>query len=187
MAVDNGLTSTTLDASRFSFYGPTAGNSATYCPYNSAGKVCTTGLVPVQTVSNGVAQMLVYHGADMFSGGAAAFLSSLSTTNPGSLNGALLLGYTGALPSNEGYRVSFDISALTSNTPYDWNRNSFSGLMVYVLDAQGRVAPIWFSGLYECELALAAPSLRARTLVLTILPTPQGSASSSRTSCSAAA
>jgi hypothetical protein len=182
MAVDNALALTNLDASKFVYYGPTVGSAATYCPYNSAGKVCTTAGAPTANVALGVAQMLVYYGADMWTAANLnSFMATLSPTNAGILNGALLVGYTPALPTTEPFRISFDINALTSNTPFDWNRNSYSGIMMYVLDAQGRVAPIWFSGLYECEWALAAPSLRARTLVLTILPPPQTWASSIRT------
>jgi hypothetical protein len=87
----------------------------------------------------------------------------------GAMNGVPVLTPFASIPTTLNTRTAFEVVDFAS-VPFNHNRVSHQGVLLYDTDSFGRMRPIFYVAHYECEWPLAAPSLRARTLVLTILP-----------------
>jgi hypothetical protein len=167
----------TLDSSRYVFYGPTS--QSTSCPLATTATApnsgqttgtapwVTTGSAPYCTtnwrapaVANRAVQLVAYYGQYLFSAITNSPISSkakteLSTTSAGFANGLPMVAFSSPLPQSEPFVVVAEVTGINTIVAgvitYNWDRLSTTGMMLYVLDKQGRVAPLFISGLEEWD------------------------------------
>jgi hypothetical protein len=151
-----GAADTVLDTSRYQWY--TLPAASPFCPLSLSTAPCwlnsATQSVSLRTAT--IRSRLGHQfniGAFVTWGGATGIPL---TTAPSLQNGVPILEakLNAAIPNNESSRISVHVTGFTD--PFNWDRFSWSGIVLYDVDLQGRVRPLFKTGLYEYLGYLAA-------------------------------